>query len=568
MPHNGRRCRAARCFILLPLLVAAVLGGLAGSAATGLDARSAGLGAGDLPARHHHGDPGQRRLDDRALRHRAADPDLARARSRRSCATRSSRPRTRTSTATAAWIWSARSRPSSPIRAAPALRPGRLHAHAAARARDLPLAAQDDLAEDQRGPRLLRDRATLLEGTDPDDVRQRDLARARQLRIRGGFPLLLRQEPEEPEPRRGRAARRDRPAARRTSPPSATPRSPGAAARRPCAGWAPRATSRRRSGRPPTRSRSRRPRRSRRRSSLPISARRSGSISRRRTGRRTSTAAACAWTRRSTRSSRPSPRRRSAGASGGSPGVTGSTSPATCAPRGIRIPASYVDPSWETARLAEGDTAHGVVMEVSPASARRSRSARRLFPLRASGFAWTGADAGQKILKAGDLVTVTLREGEGRRRAAPRGGAEGAGLRPDPRELERRDPGDGGRLRLDASRSSTGPIQALRQAGSTFKPFVYLAALEPGYTPSDTIFDGPIAIVIDPRQPPYRPGNYDKKFRGIVTLRGALEHSINVPTVRLAQLVGLVTRHRVGAAPRASARSSRPTPPSRWALSR
>ncbi|HJW14950.1 MAG TPA: penicillin-binding transpeptidase domain-containing protein, partial [Thermoanaerobaculia bacterium] len=76
------------------------------------------------------------------------------------------------------------------------------------------------------------------------------------------------------------------------------------------------------------------------------------------------------------------------------------------------------------------------------------------------------------------------------------------------------------------------------------------AALEAGYTPSDTIFDGPISIVIDPRQPPYRPGNYDRKFRGIVTLRRALEHSINVPTVRLAQLVGLShvveAAHRLG----------------------
>jgi penicillin-binding protein 1A len=92
--------------------------------------------------------------------------------------------------------------------------------------------------------------------------------------------------------------------------------------------------------------------------------------------------------------------------------------------------------------------------------------------------------------------------------------------------------------------------QALRQAGSTFKPFVYLAALEAGFTPSDTIFDGPISIVTDPRQPPYEPSNYDLKFRGILTLRRALEHSINVPTVRLAEVVGLGhvidVAHRVG----------------------
>ncbi|MGH9367704.1 MAG: penicillin-binding transpeptidase domain-containing protein, partial [Thermoanaerobaculia bacterium] len=81
--------------------------------------------------------------------------------------------------------------------------------------------------------------------------------------------------------------------------------------------------------------------------------------------------------------------------------------------------------------------------------------------------------------------------------------------------------------------------QAIRQAGSTFKPFVYAAALEQGYTPSDTLFDGPVSIVYDPRRPPYRPANYDKAYRGIVTLRRALEHSINAPTVRLAELVRL-----------------------------
>jgi penicillin-binding protein 1A len=92
--------------------------------------------------------------------------------------------------------------------------------------------------------------------------------------------------------------------------------------------------------------------------------------------------------------------------------------------------------------------------------------------------------------------------------------------------------------------------QALRQAGSAFKPFVYLTALEQGYTAADTVFDGPLSIVIDPRQPPYRPNNYDGKFHGIVTLRRALEHSYNIPTVRIGEMVGLQnvieTAHRMG----------------------
>ena len=92
--------------------------------------------------------------------------------------------------------------------------------------------------------------------------------------------------------------------------------------------------------------------------------------------------------------------------------------------------------------------------------------------------------------------------------------------------------------------------QALRQAGSAFKPFVYLTALEQGYTGADTVFDGPLSIVIDPRQPPYRPNNYDSKFHGIVTFRKALEHSYNIPAIRVAEMVGLSrvieTAHRLG----------------------
>ena len=163
-------------FVVIPLLVAGVLGRPRGLGGHGSGSRASGLGAGDLPARHHHGDPGQRRLDDRPLRHRAPDPDLARRdpgrapqRDRRNRGQELLPPRGRGS---GPHRFGRRLR-----RAPPALRAGRLDADAAARARDLPLAAQDDLAKDQRVPRHLRDRAALLEGTDPDDVRQRDLPR-------------------------------------------------------------------------------------------------------------------------------------------------------------------------------------------------------------------------------------------------------------------------------------------------------------------------------------------------------------------------------------------------------
>ncbi|MBL95328.1 MAG: penicillin-binding protein [Magnetovibrio sp.] len=81
--------------------------------------------------------------------------------------------------------------------------------------------------------------------------------------------------------------------------------------------------------------------------------------------------------------------------------------------------------------------------------------------------------------------------------------------------------------------------QAFRQPGSAFKPFVYLAALESGYTPSTLILDAPFVIDQGPGLPKWRPANYTKKFYGPSTMRLGLEKSRNLMTVRLAQTVGM-----------------------------
>jgi penicillin-binding protein 1A len=80
-------------------------------------------------------------------------------------------------------------------------------------------------------------------------------------------------------------------------------------------------------------------------------------------------------------------------------------------------------------------------------------------------------------------------------------------------------------------------ILARRQAGSAFKPFVYLAALEAGFKPTDTLDDSPLRYAWGGRV--WAPENYDGKFLGTVTLQEALEQSRNVPTVRLAEQVGI-----------------------------
>ena len=79
--------------------------------------------------------------------------------------------------------------------------------------------------------------------------------------------------------------------------------------------------------------------------------------------------------------------------------------------------------------------------------------------------------------------------------------------------------------------------QALRQPGSAFKPFIYAAALDRGYTPASVIIDEP--IVLSGARQVWMPQNYDEKFKGPTTLREALTFSRNVVTVKVAQNVGL-----------------------------
>lgn len=81
--------------------------------------------------------------------------------------------------------------------------------------------------------------------------------------------------------------------------------------------------------------------------------------------------------------------------------------------------------------------------------------------------------------------------------------------------------------------------QAQRQPGSAFKPFVYLGAMESGFTPSTIIMDAPIDIYQGPGLPRWQPKNYGGDFLGPATLRKGLETSRNVMTVRLALQIGI-----------------------------
>jgi len=91
--------------------------------------------------------------------------------------------------------------------------------------------------------------------------------------------------------------------------------------------------------------------------------------------------------------------------------------------------------------------------------------------------------------------------------------------------------------------------QAMRQPGSAFKPFIYLAAIANGYTPADILLDAPVVLDL-PNGDVWKPSNYTESFEGEVTLRHALNFSINIAAIRLLMALGPISAvnyaHKLG----------------------
>lgn len=154
-------------------------------------------------------------------------------------------------------------------------------------------------------------------------------------------------------------------------------------------------------------------------------------------------------------------------------------------------------------------------------------------------LSWTGRRSGGELVKPGDLIEVrvtALDEAQatmtGELEQAPL--VEGALVAIDNKSGQVRAMVGG--YSFDRSKFNRA-TQAYRQLGSAFKPVVFAAAIDRGYTPSSILMDAPVSYSAGPGQPPYAPQNYDRTFVGPITLRRALEKSRNVPTVRLMQLL-------------------------------
>ncbi|WP_311276432.1 penicillin-binding protein 1A [Methylobacterium sp. WCS2018Hpa-22] len=154
----------------------------------------------------------------------------------------------------------------------------------------------------------------------------------------------------------------------------------------------------------------------------------------------------------------------------------------------------------------------------------------------ADGTRWTGRSP-SAALNAGDVIYVeAIDGGRGQYRLRQRPEISGAIVAMDP--FTGRVHAMVGGFSYDESQFNRA-TQAQRQPGSSFKPIVYSAALDNGYTPSSIVQDSPITIEAGPGQEAWSPSNYDGKSGGPHTLRYGIEHSKNLMTVRLAKDVGM-----------------------------
>ena len=196
---------------------------------------------------------------------------------------------------------------------------------------------------------------------------------------------------------------------------------------------------------------------------------------------------------------------------------------------------NYDDEDWHGA-IEKGDYVNGLVLTVDAKSALIKIGPYRAI-LTEPDFTWTGHKAASELLHPGDVAQFLIRD------------ISGSAVK---LELEQYPGPQAAMIAIDNSsgeiKAMVGgysfedskfnrAVQAQRQVGSSFKVYVYAAALEQGFTPFDTILDAPFTVMSGGQA--YSPHNYDEKYEGMITLRRALAGSRNVPAVKLADKIGI-----------------------------
>lgn len=206
----------------------------------------------------------------------------------------------------------------------------------------------------------------------------------------------------------------------------------------------------------------------------------------------------------------------------------------------------YHHPDWDNEIEVNGYT-HALVVEVRRAFAT-IKFGDFIAPIASSDAAWTKQKISD-ILSVGDVVYVKVlslsADGQAKVSLEQDSGAQGALVAMDNVTGEIKAMVGGRDFEESKFNRAT---QAMRQVGSSFKPYVYTAVIDQGGSPDDTVLDAP--VVFPTASGPYIPHNYDDKFEGNITLRRALLMSRNIPALKLADQLGIKTvidyAHRFG----------------------
>ncbi|HUO59646.1 MAG TPA: PBP1A family penicillin-binding protein [Candidatus Acidoferrales bacterium] len=196
----------------------------------------------------------------------------------------------------------------------------------------------------------------------------------------------------------------------------------------------------------------------------------------------------------------------------------------------------YSHPDWDLP-VEPGTYVHAMVLQVTSNSAvvKFGRYTGTITP---TGMAWTQINSPNSVLAIGDIVYIHVTAIDAENRCTitleQDSGTQGALLAVENATGEVRAMVGGRDFQESKFNRAT---QALRQTGSSFKPYVYTAAVEAGAKPDDMIVDAPVSFPSGGQM--YTPHNYDGKFEGTISLRRALADSRNIPAVKLAHQVGI-----------------------------
>ncbi len=190
--------------------------------------------------------------------------------------------------------------------------------------------------------------------------------------------------------------------------------------------------------------------------------------------------------------------------------------------------------SWTSPRVEAGDVVEAIVLSVAKAEAK-VRVKTYTGRMRSDDIGWTKARQLDRLLQAGHVVLVRIKSKDEKKKELqvsldqePLAEAAFIAVEPQTGQIKAM-VGGYSFARSQLNRAT----QTARQAGSSIKPMIYTAALDNGFTPASRIEDKPTDFQDKWTHTTWTPKNYDRQYKGMITLRWALEESRNVPTAAI-----------------------------------